>query len=125
MTPLALSITGVELAVFGQSQFGLRAGLLVLGKFFCQKTLPESVSNANSVSSAPSRNSKIFTPCAVLTPDTTTGGLRVASATGVGLVESSVLHTTASFETLSLLNVVSPRFQPVRSGSYPYVSQSS
>ena len=52
---------------------------------------------------------------AVLTPAATTGGLKVDNTTLVGGVESCALHFTFNFDTLFLLRVVSPRFQPVRS----------
>jgi hypothetical protein len=52
------------------SQFAGRAGLIGLIKVFCHTMLPESASSANIVSSAPSKNTRLFAPCDVRTPDT-------------------------------------------------------
>ena len=72
-----LSITGVSFTVFEHSQVAGRMAVAGLAKVFCQKSFPVSASSAKTVSSAPSRKTRFFAPCGVLTPSATSGAVRV------------------------------------------------
>ena len=110
-----LSITGVSFTVFEHSQVAGQMGAAGFAKVFCQKTFPVSASSANAVSSAPSRKTRFFVPCAVLTPSATSGAVSVERTMPLGGVLSCVLHSNLSSDTLWMVSEVSPRFQPVRS----------
>ena len=56
-----------------------------------------------------------FGPCGVPTSAMPTGAVNVESTISVGGVESCMLQSTPSLETLFLVSLVSARFHPERS----------